>query len=273
MSVNTLPRSARAFTETPLFEGLARGGYAARGIIYALIGLLAFRLAAGTGAGARPSQQGAMQKIAHQPFGHALLIAIAIGLGGYALWRFAQAFVGRTPEYGEHSTMDRVGAVGSGIAYTAFCLLAISVLRGTAGNTSAKPSHTTAGILHWPAGREIVGAAGLLFIGVAAYQAYLGLSKKFLEYSKTSEMRPRVFKAFETVGTAGLVARAVAFALIGIFVLKAAIDYSPKQAVGIDGALLRLLQHSYGTAALIVVAIGLMAFGVYSLADARFRKI
>jgi hypothetical protein len=118
-----------------------------------------------------------------------------------------------------------------------------------------------------------VGAAGLLFIGVAAYQAYLGLSKKFLEYSKTSEMRQRVFKAFKAVGTAGLVARAVAFALIGIFVLKAAIDYSPKQAVGIDGALLRLLQHSYGTAALIVVAIGLMAFGIYSLADARFRKI
>ncbi|MDX6621203.1 MAG: hypothetical protein QOK36_3589 [Gaiellales bacterium] len=272
MSAHPLPHSARAFTETPLFAGLARAGYAARGVIYALIGLLAFRLAQGTGV-TRPSQQGAMQKIAHQPFGHTLLILTAIGLGGYAIWRFTQAFVGRTPEYGEHSTMDRIGAVGSGLAYAAFCVLAISVLRGTAGNSSAKTKQTTAGVLHWPAGRELVAAAGVLFLAIAAYQAYLGLSKKFLSYSKTSEMSPSVFKAFKAIGTGGLVARAGAFALIGVFVLKAAIDYSPKDAVGIDGALARLLQHSYGTPALIVVACGLIAFGAYSLADARYRKI
>jgi hypothetical protein len=272
MSAHPLPHSARAFTETPLFSGLARAGYAARGIIYALIGLLAFRLAAGTGS-TRPSQQGAMQKIAHQPFGHALLLVTAIGLGGYAIWRFTQAFVGRTPEYGRHSAMDRIGAAGSAVAYAAFCALAISVLRGNAGNSSAKPRQTTAGVLHWPAGRELVAAAGVLFIVIAVYQAYLGLSRKFLSYSKTGEMSPSVFKAFKTIGTMGLIARAVAFGLIGVFALKAARDYSPKDAVGIDGALARLLQHSYGTAALIVVACGLIAFGVYSIADARFRKI
>ncbi len=82
-----------------------------------------------------------------------------------------------------------------------------------------------------------------------------------------------VLKAFTAVGVVGLVARAVAFALIGVFALKAARDYTPKDAVGIDGALARLLQHSYGTAALIVVACGLLAFGTYSLADARYRRI
>ena len=80
-------------------------------------------------------------------------------------------------------------------------------------------------------------------------------------------------RAFTTIGVVGLVARAVAFALIGIFVLKAAIDYSPKDAVGIDGALAKLAQHSYGTTALSIVAAGLIAFGVYSIADARYRKI
>jgi Domain of Unknown Function (DUF1206) len=272
MSAHPVPHSARAFTETTLFEGLARAGYAARGIIYGVIGLLAFRLAAGTGA-TRPSQQGAMQKIAHQPYGHALLLVTAIGLGGYAIWRFTQAFVGRTPEFGKHSALDRIGAAGSGVAYAAFCALAISVLRGDAGNSSAKPRQTTAGVLHWPAGRELVAAAGALFLIIAVYQAYLGLSKKFLGYSKTGEMTHGVFSAFKLIGTVGLVARAIAFGLIGAFVLKAARDYSPKDAVGIDGALARLLQHSYGTAALIVVACGLMAFGAYSIADARFRKI
>jgi hypothetical protein len=272
MSANTVPRSARAFTATPAFAGLARAGYVARGVIYALIGVLALRLAEGH-AGPRPSQQGAMHQILHQRYGHGLLILTAIGLGGYALWRFTQAFVGRTPEYGKHSAMDRIGAVGSGAAYAAFCALAVSVLRGTAGNSSAKPRETTAGVLHWPAGRELVAAAGLVFLGIAAYQAYLGLSKKFLGYSKTWEMSRGVLKAFKAIGIVGLVARAVAFALIGIFVLKAARDYSPKDAVGIDGALARLLQHSYGTVALYVVAVGLIVFGAYSVADARFRKI
>jgi hypothetical protein len=265
-------RKAESFTETPLFEGLARMGYAARGVIYALIGVLAIRLASDVAA-PRPNQQGAMHQIAQQRFGHALLIATAVGLGGYALWRLAQALIGHTPEYGEHSKLDRIGAVGSAVAYAAFALLAISVLRGTDGSSSAQTKKTTAGVLEWPAGRELVGAVGLLFIGIGIYQAYLGLSKKFLKYSKTGQMSRSVLRAFTAIGEIGLVARAIAFALIGIFVLKAAIDYSPKDAVGIDGALAKLTQHTYGTTALYVVAAGLITFGAYSIADARYRKI
>jgi hypothetical protein len=272
MNVNVAERNAQAFTETPLFEALARAGYAARGALYGVIGVLAIRLAQG-GAGPRPSQQGAMHQIEHQRFGHALLILTAIGLGGYAIWRLAQAFVGRTPEYGEHGAFDRIGALGSGAAYTAFFVLAISVLRGTAGNSSSTPKKATAGVLQWPAGRELVAAAGVLFIGIAIYQAYLGLSHTFLKYSKTSRMSEGMLKLFTTIGVVGLVSRAVAFALIGVFTLKAARDYTPKDAVGLDGALARLLQHSYGTAALIVVGCGLVAFGAYSLLDARYRRI
>jgi hypothetical protein len=272
MSSHSVPTGARSFTETKLFAALARAGYAARGVIYALIGLLAFRIAEGVG-GARPNQQGAMNKIAHEPFGHALLLLVAIGLGGYAVWRLAQASIGYTPEYGRHSAMDRIGAFGSFVAYAAFCVLAITVLHGSASNSSSKPRKTTAGVLHWPAGSEIVGAVGLIFIGIAAYQAYLGLSKKFLSYSKTGEMGRETLRTFRAIGTIGLVARAVAFALIGLFTLKAARDYNPKDAVGIDGALTRLTHHTYGTTALVIVAVGLMVFGAYSLADARYRKI
>jgi hypothetical protein len=272
MATMRAEKTGRAFTETRTFELLARAGYVARGVIYIIIGALAFRLAKGVG-GARPSQQGALRTIGHQPFGKALLIAMAIGLGGYAIWRLLQAFVGHTPEYGRHSTMDRLGALGSGLAYAAFCVLTIEILRGSAGNSSAKTKETTARVLQWPAGREIVGAVGLLFIGIAAYQAYLGLSRKFLTYSKTMSMSPQVEDAFTLIGVVGLVARAVAFLLIGVFVTKAAIDYAPSKAVGIDGALARLAQHSYGTAALIVVACGLIVFGLYSVADSRYRKI
>jgi hypothetical protein len=272
MSSHSVSREAASFTETRLFAVLARSGYVARGAIYALIGVLAFRLAEGVG-GPRPNQQGAMNKIAHEPFGHALLLVTAIGLGGYALWRLAQVLVGYTPEYGRHSAMDRIAAAGSCIAYAAFCVLAITVLRGTASNSSAKPRTTTAGVLHWPAGRELVGAVGILFVGIALFQAYLALSKRFLRYSKTAQMNPQTLRAFTAIGTVGLIARAVAFALIGLFALKAARDYRPKDAVGIDGALTRLTHHAYGTTALIVVAVGLIVFGAYSIADARYRKI
>ena len=271
-TVDAAEAGGTAFTETALFEGLARIGYLSRGVIYALIGLLAIRLADGV-AGPRPNQQGAMQQIAQQRYGHLLLLLTAIGLGGYALWRLAQALIGHTPEYGRHSALDRIGAAGSCLAYSAFCALAITVLRGTDGNSSAQPRKTTAGVLQWPAGRELVAAAGLLFVGIACYQAYLGLSRKFLSYSKTGQMSESVLRSFTIVGVVGLVARAIAFALIGIFVLKAARDYSPRDAVGIDGALARLLQHSYGPAALVVVAAGLIVFGVYSIADGRYRKI
>jgi hypothetical protein len=272
MQTDVAEKHAEAFTETAPFEVLARAGYAARGLLYAVIGVLAVRLATGVAA-PRPNQQGAMQQIAQQRFGHALLILTAIGLGGYALWRLAQALVGHTPEYGEHSALDRIGAAGSCVAYAGFCFLAITVLQGTGGNSSAQPKKTTAGVLGWPAGRELVGAVGVLFLGIAVYQGYLGLSRKFLEYSKTGQMSRSVLKGFTALGVAGLVARAVAFALIGVFTLKAARDYTPKDAVGIDGALARILQHSYGTAALIVVACGLIAFGAYSFADARYRRI
>jgi hypothetical protein len=264
--------TASSFTHTRTFEALARAGYLARGVVYLLIGVLAIRLAQGD-SGPRPGQQGALRTIGDQPFGKWLLVLTAIGLGGYAIWRLSQAFVGHTPEYGKHSASDRIGAVGSGLAYAAFCVLAINVLRGTAGSSSAKTKSTTAGALQWTGGREIVGAVGIMFIGIAAYQAYLGLSKTFLKYSKTAEMSPSVRSGFTLIGVLGIVARAIAFLLIGLFVLKAAIQFDPKQAVGIDGALARLHQHAYGTPALVVVAIGLIVFGVYSIADSRFRKI
>jgi hypothetical protein len=270
-TIPAAPRSARAVTRTSLFEGLARAGYAARGVLYCLIGVLAIRLA--EGAGTQPaSQQGALRTIAHQPFGRALLVLMAIGLGGYALWRLAQALVGETPEAGKHSALDRIGGLGSAIAYGAFCAVAIALLVGSP-STGHGPQRATADVLGWPAGRALVGAAGALFLIVAAYQAYLGVSRRFLDDSKTSEMSRAVRRIFTCIGVTGLLARAVAFALIGVFLVKAAVEYDPHDAVGLDGALSRLTTHAYGSALLLIVASGLIAFGVYSLADARFRKI
>jgi hypothetical protein len=270
----TAARQAEGFVQTPVFEGLARAGYVARGLIYVVIGICAVRLAQGVN-GQPASQTGALKLIAGQTFGHALLVLMAIGLGGYALWRLAQVVFGTTPEAGRHSTLDRLGAAGSAVAYATFCFIAISILASPAsqsGNDS-KPRDVTRTALDWPAGRLLVGAVGIVFLIVAGYQLYQGVSRRFLDDSKVGSMDRPVRKAFTAVGVVGLCARAVAFALIGVFVIRAAQTYRANEAVGLDGALARLTRQSYGPTLLLIVAIGLIAFGVYSIADARFRKI
>jgi hypothetical protein len=170
MNASVAPNAARDLTRTPWLEGLARAGYAARGVIYGLVGLLAIRHAEGVG-NQSASQRGALRTIAHQPFGRVLLVLMAIGLGGYALWRLAQAIVGVTPEAGKHSGLERVGAAGSAIAYGTFCALSIALLVGSSSRSAnGGPQHATSDLLGRPAGRELVGAIGAVFLIVAAYR-------------------------------------------------------------------------------------------------------
>lgn len=272
-TATTASREARAFVQTPVFEGLARAGYVARGLLYVVIGVLAFRLARGVG-GEPASQQGALQTIESQTFGHLLLVLMVVGLVGYALWRLAQVVIGVTPEAGRHSTLDRVGALGSACAYGLFGAVAVSVLMGEQQHTTdRKPRDLTADAFTWPAGRWLVGIAGLVFLIVAVYQLVQGVTLRFLDDSKVGEMDPLVRRGFTWLGVLGLCARAVVFGLVGLFILRAARDYDAGDAVGLDGALYRLTTGDYGGTLLAIVAAGLIAFGAYSIADARYRKI
>jgi len=251
------------------FEWLARAGFVARGLIYGLIGILAIELALGAG-GKTTDQAGALKTISQQPFGKVLLILVAIGLAGYALWRLIHALIGHGPENSD-STFDRVAALGSGIVYAGLCAVAIEILLGSGGSSSTHK--TTGGVFGWPAGTWLVGIAGAVLIGVALYQGYRGLSKDFLKDSKTEEMSPTIRSWIKGIGTFGHLARMVVFGLVGVFLIKAAIDFNPNKAVGLDGALAKLAHHSYGPFLLGLVAAGLIAFGVYSLSDARYRRI
>jgi hypothetical protein len=261
--------AGEGFVRSTAFEVLARAGFVARGLVYAIIGVLAFKLAIGSG-GKLTNQQGALKTVAHQPFGHVLLMLVAIGLAGYSLWRLFRAAIGHGPE-GSDSGFDRVAALGSGIAYGVMCAIAVEILLGSGG--SGKASSEAGGVLGWPGGTWIVGIAGVVMIGVALYQGYRGITQSFLKDSKTEQMSPAVERWISRVGTVGHLARMIVFGLVGIFLLKAAIEYRPAAAVGLDGALAKLAHHSYGSWILGLVAAGLVAFAVYSLSDARYRRI
>jgi len=253
------------------FEWLARSGFVARGLIYGIIGILAIKLALGVG-GTTTNQQGALETIAHQPFGTVLLILVAIGLGGYSLWRLVHALLGHGPEKSD-SGFDRLAALGSGIVYAGLCATAVKILLDSHATGSSDTSKTTGGVLGWPGGTWLVGIAGAVLIGIGLYQGYRGLSKDFLKDSKTEQMSPRIRNWIEWIGSFGHLARMVVFSLVGVFLIKAAIDYNPNNAVGLDGALAKIADASYGPFLLGIVAAGLIAFGVYSLSDARYRRI
>jgi hypothetical protein len=254
-------------------EWLARAGLTARGVVYGLIGILAIKVAFGSG-GETTDQQGALKTIAGQPFGKVLLVLVAIGLAGYALWRLVRAAIGHGPETGEDDAKDRVSGVVSGIAYGALCVTAVKILIGSSSSgSSSKTEKATGGVLDWPLGRYLVIAAGLVVLGVAVDQALKGIKQKFREDAKTEQMSPGVDQAYTAVGVVGHLARAVVFALIGWFVIKAAIDYDPDKAVGLDQALAKLSSSAFGPVVLGIVAAGLIAFACYSVLDARYRRV
>ena len=254
------------------FEWLARAGLAARGVIYAVIGILAIKVALGAG-GKTTNQQGALETIARQPFGKVLLVVTAVGLAGYAIWRLVRAALGHGAEISD-DTKERIDGLVSGISYGALFFTALAILFGSGGGGSGGGADkATGGVLGWPGGRVLVVIAGLVIIGVGVQQAYKGLKRKFLDETKTEQMSEGVERAYTAFGIFGHLARTVVFALIGYFLIRAAIDYNPDEAVALDGSLAALAKASYGPFLLGIVAAGLIGFAGYSIVDARYRRV
>lgn len=270
--VSSAQAQGETLAQSRQLEWLARAGLAARGVIYAIIGVLALQVALGDSGGSTTGQQGALREIAQQPFGKILLVVVAIGLAGYSIWKLVRATIGHGRE-AEDSTFDRLSGIVSGIGYGSLCVTAVAILVGSGSSSSGSTSQTTGGVLGWPGGVWIVGIAGAIIIAAGLEQLYRGVSEKFLEKSKTEQMSPRTKRGFTAFGVFGHVARAVVFALIGYFLMKAAIDYNPDAAITLDGALSKLARASYGPILLGVVSAGLIGFGLYSFADARYRKV
>ena len=255
-------------------ERLARFGYAAKGIVYIVVGVLATMTAAGVG-GEATGAQGALRSIARQPYGTVMLGIVAVGLTAYVIWRWVQAITDADDKgTGAKGIALRVGYAFSGLVYAGLALTAARILFGARDDDRPSAAQSwTARIMALPFGDWLVILAGLAVIGFGLYQCYKGYKAKFRKRLKEDEMSERGIVWATRSGRVGFIARGVVFLIVGGFLLQAARHYNSMEAQGLDGALQLLAQHSSGKWMLGLVALGLVAYGLYMLVEARFRRI
>lgn len=277
VSAGDLPSSAKQAVReaAPWIQRLARMGYAAKGVVYLIIGGLALQAALGEG-GKTTDSEGALRTILEQPFGWALLAIVALGLAGYAIWCFVQAI--RDPEgigSDAKGLGKRVVRAISGAIHTALALQAARLAFGSGGDkTSGSASQDwTAAVLAQPMGRWIVIAVGLAIVALGLVEltrAYRTDLPKQLDLGRLgASARTWVVRC----GRIGMAARGIVFAMIGGLVVRAALTYNSREAGGIGAALERLHEQPQGRWLLGLVAAGLIAFGLFELVLARYRRI
>jgi hypothetical protein len=247
-----------------LIERLARLGYIAKGVVYVVIGLLALS--------ARTADKGdAIELINSKPFGKLALLIIVLGLLGYALWRVLSGI-----QDAEHHGRDlegiavRAGSVARGLFYAWFGFEIVCLLLHHGGSKGSDQTsrHWTARAMDHPFGRWAVAAAGLAILGYGGYQIYRAASAKVRDH--LDRKTPDILVA---VSRFGIAARAVIFGVIGVSLIRAAILYNPNAARGTSGAMQQIAARPFGGWLLVVIAIGLIAYGVYAFINARYRRI
>lgn len=260
-------------------ERIGRAGLVARGVVYVLLGIVAFQVGWGDRS-ETADKGGALTLLAEQPFGDLLLLLVAIGLACYVAWCLIEAVL-EQGDGGDDSASDvakiwatRAGYVGRAIVYGIALATAVSLLRHEGGSGGSESERTlTATVLGWgAAGQLLVAAVGIGFIAAAVWNAYRAVTTKF-EDDLVVDDGPAARRGVRIIGVAGLLGKAVAFASIGWFVIDAARSSDPNQPLGLDESLATLAGTAFGPLLISAVALGLFLFGVYSVAEARWKQL
>lgn len=241
----------------------------AKGVVYGLTATLAVNLALGD-SGQSADQQGALRTLAEQPFGRVLLLALAVGLMGYALWRVTEASLSGNRD--AQAMAKRLGYLASGALYAGLAVGAGSMALSAGDGGGSDVQGVTGRVMDWPFGRWLIGAAGLGIMVLGAIFAWRGARRDFLDELKLGAMRAERRRRIEVLGVAAWCGRGAVFALVGWFVVQAAVNFDPREATGLDGALRKVLAATYGPALLLLVAAGLAAYALYCLVESRYRR-
>ncbi|MDQ3384786.1 MAG: DUF1206 domain-containing protein [Actinomycetota bacterium] len=249
-------------------------GWAAKAVVYLGVAWLVYQMATGT-ASEEASTTGALRLIQDATGGRLVLIVLGIGLLLYAAGRVLEV---TTLATGQIEKSDKAQALVMSLVYlavaiSAFTAAGISSGGGGQGGGGNSEQQGAAVLLDLPFGRILVGLVGLGVIALGAYTVKKGVKKEFLPTLRTGEMSTTVRAWSERIGVAAYVTKGLIFALLGWFLLQAAITYDSQKAVGLDGALQRVAQADWGKALLLAVAVGLLAYALFCALEARYRKV
>ncbi|GEA83827.1 DUF1206 domain-containing protein [Cellulomonas gelida] len=249
----------------------ARAGYAVSGVLHALIGLLALRLALGD-SGASADQSGALSTVADEPMGRAALWVAVVAFLALAAWQVAKAaHVGAARDRAGSGT-DRVKAIGRGVVYLGLAAVTVAWARGGGSSSSGDTQGLTADLLSAPAGRLLVGALGLAVIGVGVYHVVKGWRRTFLE-DLAGLPSGHAGRGTLIAGRVGYIAKGVALGIVGGLFVAAAWHADESEATGLDGAMRTLKEGPAGPVLLTLVALGFVAFGGYCFVRARYGRL
>lgn len=258
---------ARQANDSDWIDGIARAGLVAYGVVYILIGWLSLQLALGDREGT-PSSSGALREVAQQPLGDVLIWVVSIGMFLLVIWQGLEAAVGHRDEDGAKRTSKRVMSAGKAVLYAVIGVSGVKIAIGS-GSSGKGQETMTAKLMNLPAGQVIVGAIGLAIIGYGIYQVVQAWTEKFVEKLDQEGRSGKTGTAYVAFGKAGYTARGVAFAVVGGLFGYAALTHDAKKSGGLDQALFEVLDQPFGPLLLGLIALGLICFGLFTLARAR----
>lgn len=264
---------ARRLERSRPVQVLGRLGDACYGVVYVVVAWLALQIAFGDPA-TEADQRGAVTTIAAQPFGSVLLWILAIGLIAFGVWQLltaATSYRWVRPE--RKRTTRRLSAAGRAVVVFAIAAFTLRLLvTGDGGSGGGGQQEMTARLLALPGGRVLVAAIAIGVLVAAVLSARRGVRDRFLRDLDLAGASAAARRWVKWLGRLGFLAKAVAYAVIGLLLGTAAVKLDPNRAGGLDTALRTLAAQPFGTVLLVAVAIGFAAFGAYCFADARYRR-
>lgn len=269
--------SPRTHDKRTLLDRAARLGYLAKGVLYCTIGALAFMAAGGSREGRLTGQQGALEAIIAHPLGAGLLVVVALGLAGYSIWQLVRAAVDRDPHGSKGSkVIHRVGYAISGVIHGALAFHAVGLLLGTSafGYGDSEAKGWIARILAIdPFGRWLIAGAGVALGAFAAREIFKALSDDVAENLDLRRVHPPARHWIRRFGRFGRAARGVVLSLVSVGLVFAAVHANPHEAKTFGDALSTVQSWSFGGVILAMVAIGLVAYGLFEMLEARFSIV
>jgi hypothetical protein len=253
-------------------ERLTRIGLVGYGVTHLIVGWIALQLAFGK-APAEGDQSGAFKTLATQPTGKWLLVLVTIGLVAMMVWQALEAAVGHVEERGRNRTFERIASAGKAVFYAYLAYKAIAVLQGSSASSGDQQQQKTSTMMDSTGGRWLVGLIGLAIIAIGVGIIWYGATKRFEKHLAHGQMNPELRKSARILGMGGYVAKGTVYGVLGLLVLIAAIKFDPGRSRGLDEALRTLAEQPAGDVLLIGVALGIAAYGVFCLFQAKYRKI